>query len=337
MYKKMFPVMVLVLLLSLVLAACGDSPTATVAPTATSAPTTTVAPTATTAPATTVAATTTARPVATTQSGSSSIFGYPGAVVMTMPDNFKNQIISSMGSGIKNGQVEVYKTADDATKIKTSYTDALKKDGWNDQTATLGATANESMERVGGFVLIFQKGLSAAAVMVLPATAGAAFGLSGLDPKESLIMIIRGEANLGASTTTRPATTAASSGDTDIPQYPGSTAVQVPNALATQVISSMGSRVNNAKVEAFKSSDSIETIKELYEAGAKSNGWNDMSALATGNNTNNFATMGGFFLIIQKAKKVVGIIGLPGSIAGPMGFSGVTAADSLIILISGEG
>lgn len=210
MLKRILPV-VSALVISLALAACGDStatpaPAATTvanAPAATTAAATTAAATtaaATTAASATTAAATTAAAGATTAAAGSStsladIPTYPGASVITLPDTIKNQFMTSVGSSVKNPQVGAFTTADDGTKIKAYYTDYFTKNGWKDLSASLGA-ATSQLDQLGGFYLIYSKDKSVFVVLGLPGSAAAGLGATGVSVPAtgSLVLGFAGDA-----------------------------------------------------------------------------------------------------------------------------------------------
>jgi ABC-type uncharacterized transport system auxiliary subunit len=118
---------------------------------------------------------------------------YSGATAVTVPDSFKSQFSTT---GVKNGNVAAYKSADDATKVKSGLSDGFKKNGWDDKTSDLTASMGDSLkqiEAIGAFAIGFQKGSKAAAVIGLPGTVAEPLGLTGVGEKDTVYLIISGD------------------------------------------------------------------------------------------------------------------------------------------------
>lgn len=118
---------------------------------------------------------------------------YSGASSITVPDSLKAQFSTT---GVKNGSVTAYKSADDGAKVKSGLTDGFKKNGWDDKTSSLTASMGDSlkqMEAIGAFAIGFEKGSKAAAVIGLPGSVGGALGLTGVGEKDTVYLIISGD------------------------------------------------------------------------------------------------------------------------------------------------
>ncbi|NWJ49021.1 MAG: serine/threonine protein kinase [Chloroflexi bacterium] len=195
--------LVAVVVLGVLVATGGDkkgTPTAQAAVTPTSAPTTAANTTSATTKAVTTtavtskAATTTVRPNTTTsapQNGTVNL-AYPGAATLDIPDVLLSDLGDSF-SQLQNGKVEAYKTLDDANKVKDYYVNSLSKGGWQDQTDQLNMGSSlTTLESLGAFVLGYQKGTDAVAIMSLPGSLGGALGFTNVGQKDTLILVITG-------------------------------------------------------------------------------------------------------------------------------------------------
>ncbi|MEI7554854.1 serine/threonine-protein kinase [Candidatus Chlorohelix sp.] len=205
---------VAVVALVVLVATGGDkkaTPTAQAAITSTIVPTTTISTTSSTTSATTKAvttiavtttakvtttkaATTTVRPNTTTSATQNGtvVLAYPGADALDIPDILQAQLSDSFAQ-LQNGKVEAYKTLDDASKIKDYYVNSLSKGGWQDQTDQMNMDSSvTTLESMGAFVLGYQKGTSAVAIMSLPGSLGVAFGFTNVTQKDTLILVITG-------------------------------------------------------------------------------------------------------------------------------------------------
>ena len=122
---------------------------------------------------------------------------YSGATTVTVPTDFSNQISSGLNSGkLKNAKIEAYKTADEAAKLKSGLSDGFTKGGWNDATKTLlGASGGDSLkvfEQSGGFILGYEKGNKAAAVMAFPGQIASAIGFTGVGAQDVVYLVMSG-------------------------------------------------------------------------------------------------------------------------------------------------
>jgi hypothetical protein len=164
--KKMYLVLV-VLLMTVMLTACGGSATNTPAPAATSAPQSGGNNTA-----------------AHAQTGGD-IPVISGASTTAVPDMLKTAL-DSYKTTVPGGKVEAFKVSGQATKVKGDLATAFKGKGWEDKTASLGAQATAALEQAGGFYLLFQKGNQAAAVVGYPGT------MAGLGASDVIYFVVSG-------------------------------------------------------------------------------------------------------------------------------------------------
>jgi hypothetical protein len=152
MFKKLIPLMVLAALLSVVLVACGDSATTVDLP------------------------------------------SYSGAKTLTMTDAAKKGLNVDDVSK-KGGKIEAFSTTDEATKVKSFYADELTKKGWSEDKNLLSSDEMQSLgsiEKVGGFALIFSKGDQAVMYLGVPGVAGSALGFSEVGQKDTLVIVASG-------------------------------------------------------------------------------------------------------------------------------------------------
>jgi serine/threonine-protein kinase len=147
--------------------------------------TTTVAPN-TTRPATTNPPVTT-RPVTATSGRA-----YPGSIELPVPDALKAQLAPSFGN-IDTLKVEAFKSAEDPNKIKSFYLNFLQKDGWKDASGELQDDSLTQLEDFGAFVLAYEKGADAVAVLGLPGSLAGTLGFTGLGQKDTLILVFSGK------------------------------------------------------------------------------------------------------------------------------------------------
>ncbi len=153
MFKRFLPGLVVALLLSTLLVACGDE-TATV-------------PT------------------------------YTGASTVTVPDDFSKSITSGLKDGkLKNPKVEAFKSTDAASKVKSGLTDGFSKGGWSDKTSDLtkelGGDNLKVFEQAGGFVLGYEKGNKAAAVLGFPGAIASGIGFKDIGANDTVYMVLSG-------------------------------------------------------------------------------------------------------------------------------------------------
>jgi hypothetical protein len=152
MFKRFLPVLAVLLLLSAALVACGDE--------------TAAVPT------------------------------YTGATSVTVPSSFSSQISAGLQSSkLKNAKIEAYKTSDEASKVKSGLVDGFSKGGWNDATGTLLGSGGDSLKAfdgVGGFILGYEKGNKAAAIMGFPGQLASAVGFTDVGDKDIVYLVMSG-------------------------------------------------------------------------------------------------------------------------------------------------
>jgi hypothetical protein len=116
---------------------------------------------------------------------------YSGGTAVTLSDQAKSSFTSGF-SGAKNTKLEAYKTSDDPTKVKSSFTDGFSKNGWSDKSADFKDQA-QSIEQLKGFLLGYEKDSKFAAVIGLPGIAGSAFGVADAKATDTIYLVITGD------------------------------------------------------------------------------------------------------------------------------------------------
>ncbi len=154
MFRRFAPVLVIVMVLSLALVACGDEKAAT---------------------------------------NPDAIPSYTGATTVTVPAVLKTQIDTGIKDQVKSAKYDFFKTADTGTKVKTFFSDNLAKNGWKDMTGALKMDDLKQMEAMGVFALGYEKGTKAVAIVGFPGTLSALMGLDGVGENDTLYMVISGE------------------------------------------------------------------------------------------------------------------------------------------------
>jgi len=122
---------------------------------------------------------------------------YTGATNVNVPNDFSTQISSSLQSNkLKNAKIEAFKTSDDTTKIKSDLVNGFNKGGWNDATSTLlGASSGDvfkTFDQTGGFILGYEKGNKAAAVMAFPGQLASGIGFKDVGDKDVVYLVMSG-------------------------------------------------------------------------------------------------------------------------------------------------
>jgi len=149
MFRRIAPLFAIMLILSLVLVACGDD--------------------------------------------KATVPTYSGGTSVTLPSTLQ-PMADSLKTSVKESSVTAFKTADSADKVKSSFADQFKKDGWDDKASTLGSDT-KSLEVQGAFILLYQKGSSnAAAVVGFPAQIATALGVTDVAANGSIYIVISGKA-----------------------------------------------------------------------------------------------------------------------------------------------
>jgi hypothetical protein len=186
MFKRFLPVGILGLLVfSLAMAACGDSPTAVPAAATPAVTTAVMAPAATTA--TTSSGTAAAAAVVPT---------YSGATSVTLPDAVKNDP-GDLAKKLKNMTFTAFTTSDDPGKVKASFLSSFPGGGWSDITAQeFPASATQQLTTMGVTPLAFQKGNQTATVTIY--TGGdvtKAMGFPDVTTGSTLYLVVSGNNN----------------------------------------------------------------------------------------------------------------------------------------------
>ncbi len=122
---------------------------------------------------------------------SDNVPSYSGATSITMNASSKSAFEGSLTGQVKSAKVDYLKTSDDMNKVKSFYTDSMKKNGWTDKANELGDTSKQ-MEAVGAFVLGWEKGSKAAVVMGLPGSISGAMGFDGVGANDTVLLVITG-------------------------------------------------------------------------------------------------------------------------------------------------
>ena len=117
-----------------------------------------------------------------------------------------------------------------------------------------------------------------------------------------------------------------------LPLYPGAKEVTVPNDVYKQFNFDASS---DAKVQAFVSPDDVKNVKDFYDKQFRDAKWESRADLTSAEALKPFEQVGGYIALYQKDDKGAGVIGLPGALAGALGFTGITQKDTLIIIITG--
>jgi hypothetical protein len=162
---------------------------------------------------------------------------YPGLKKVDLPQTFMDQFAASFGTLKVEGFTTTDETGYETARVKNFYQSEFTKNGWTDQTsAAMGAAGQGSLsaqlEQVGAFLMIFQKELDAAGhlhvcIRVFPVCAflmifqkgldaagvigfpgglwAASTGITGINPQDTLVIVITGSGASLGQITTRPA------------------------------------------------------------------------------------------------------------------------------------
>ncbi len=121
-------------------------------------------------------------------------------------------------------------------------------------------------------------------------------------------------------------------GEANIPTYTGGTAVSLNDSVKSAFTTS---NVKNSKIEAFKTSDSVDKVKSGFTDSFSKDGWsNKVSEVDT--LTKTLEPLKGFALAYEKNGKAAVVMGFPGSAAPALGIEGVGASDTVYMILSGE-
>jgi hypothetical protein len=125
----------------------------------------------------------------------------------------------------------------------------------------------------------------------------------------------------------------------EVPTYSGATAVTVPDSVKSQFTSTGSDKIRNPKVDAYKTTDSVDKIKSSMASSFSSGGWTDkMSSLAgtQASSLKQLESVGASVLYYEKGNNGAIVMILPGMIAPGLQIQGVSASENLIMSISGN-
>ncbi len=127
-----------------------------------------------------------------------------------------------------------------------------------------------------------------------------------------------------------------------VPTYSGASTVAIPSSIQSQFQAGLkDQKFKNAKFEAYKTADASDKVKSSLSDGFSKGGWtnkdSDVKTQLGADNVKVIEQAGGFFLGYEKGNKAALIMGFPGIIAGPLGFTDVTDKEVLYMVISGNG
>jgi hypothetical protein len=256
----------------------------------------------------------------TSSSGTGVLAGipaYPGLTTVTLPDAVKSQFASSIGN-VPNGTVDAFSSTDDTSTIKSFYQSEFPKQGWNDLTSTAMGQADSStlsqLETLGAFIIIYQKGANAVGIVGFPGSIASAAGVTGINAKDSLILIISGSgsaftgatkaATTAAAGTTKAATTAAATkaattaaattaaaqqGGSTISVYPGAQQIEI-NSLVKSAFEQGFSSYKQFNYNLYASGDSQDKVVAFFKSELNSKGYTNV----TDSNTSGQRTLTAF-------------------------------------------
>jgi hypothetical protein len=111
----------------------------------------------------------------------------------------------------------------------------------------------------------------------------------------------------------------------------------LPDAITSQFANSVGSSVKNAKVQAYKVSDTPDKVSSFFKDGFSSAGWTDLSSSIPASSTS--ALSGSGLTLIgpfAKAPNVAVIMVGSGALFATAGVSGVSASDTVYLVFQGN-
>lgn len=125
----------------------------------------------------------------------------------------------------------------------------------------------------------------------------------------------------------------------EVPTYSGATALTVPDSVKSQFTSAGTDKIRNPKVDAFKTTDSVDKIKADMASAFSKAGWSDKLNSLEAKDRDSLKTLetaGAAVLYYEKGNKGAVVMVLPGMIGGALGLTGVGASDNVIMSISGN-
>jgi hypothetical protein len=131
----------------------------------------------------------------------------------------------------------------------------------------------------------------------------------------------------------------AACGGADTPPTPSnSKTTTVPDTLKQQ-LSTSGANLKELKVEAYSTKDAVNSVKSNITDQLGKAGWKENSA-ALGKefseSAKQFESLGIFAFYYEKGSTGVIYFGMPSTIAGTLGATGLAADDNLVMMISGK-
>ena len=119
---------------------------------------------------------------------------YPGGTSIQAPTSFSDSVKNGTRETPKNATVAAFKTTDDLAKVKASFIDSFKTGQWTDQSSTIGNQDGlQQFQTSGGFLLAYQKGTTALAVIGLPNALASTAGFTGLAATENVYVVFSGD------------------------------------------------------------------------------------------------------------------------------------------------
>lgn len=121
-----------------------------------------------------------------------------------------------------------------------------------------------------------------------------------------------------------------------VPTYTGSTSITAPDSLKSQFTGSFQG-IKNATLESFKTGDELTKVKSGFETSFKNGGWKDgLSKYAKADDLKTIESAGMFVLAYEKGNKGAVIMGMPGTVANAVGFTGIKDNETVYVVMSGN-
>jgi len=229
---------------------------------------------------------------------------------------------------------------DAATTVPASSTTAASAPTTAAAVATTAATATTAAVATTAATATTAAVATTAATTAATATTAAAATTSAATTTTSAADTSTAGTTAAATSATGTGATAgtgATTGSADIPVYTGATELTLPDAITSQFASSVGSSVKNAKVQAYKVSDSPDAVTTFFKSGFTSGGWTDLSAQVPASST---AALSGTGLTLigpfAKAPNVAVVMVGSGALFATAGVPGVTSSDTVYLVFQGN-
>jgi hypothetical protein len=330
------------LVLLLLLAACGNS-----------AASSTPANTSPAAVATTTSATTTSTSVATTAAttDSTGLPTFKNVSKVSFDSDKLNAIKGQLQdklSSVPDLQFGAYTSSDDLDTLAKNADATLTGAGY--RFGIPGSSAPVKQDKtIYGFYA--KSGVPDLYIMIGDPNVG--FGLSGMEVSDikallgdgvsnskGLMLIYSGTDLINAlkasnsSNVTATASANANSADKAVvpTTYPNAVSIPLP-ASAKPVYDETNKLLNNAKVDAYKSTASLTEIKDGVNAAFAQNNWIDDSKSVT-KTYDSLVKEGAFVTGFHSGQKIVTVIAMPTAMLG--GEPGFSEGDSIILVMSGD-